>query len=85
MRHCADKYIDACKRGECLMVSLRTPGRIRALATVAFDVRTRKVVQKKLSGFANTLVNAEVLQLAQECQDQLQSQHNRMHKECEPA
>lgn len=85
MRHCADKYIDACKRGECLMVSLRTPGRTRALATVAFDVRTRKVVQKKLSGFANTLVSAEVLELAKQCQRQLQSQHNRMHQECETA
>ena len=80
MRHCAESYIGACKRGECLMVSLRSPGRTRALATVAFDIRTRKVSQKKLSGFANTLVSAEVLELAKQCQRQLQSQHNRLRK-----
>ena len=80
MRHCAESYIGACKRGECLMVSLRSPGRTRALATVAFDIRNRKVSQKKLSGFANTLVSAEVLQVAKQCQRQLQAQHNRIHR-----
>lgn len=80
MRHCAANYIDACKRGECVMVSLRSPNRSRALATVAFDVRSGKVSQKKLSGFANTLVSPEVLQLAKECRRQLQSQRNRMPK-----
>lgn len=85
MRHCADKYTDECRRGDWLMVSLRKQGCSRALATVAFDLRSSRVKRANISGFANTLVNAEVLQLAQECQDQLQSQHNRMHKECEPA
>ena len=80
MRHCAEKYIDPCKRGEYLMVSLRAPGRSRALATVAFDMRNQEVSQKKLSGFANTLVSAEVAELAQQCQDQLQAQHNRIRR-----
>jgi hypothetical protein len=38
------------------------------------------VSQKKLSGFANTLVSAEVLQVAKQCQRQLQAQHNRIHR-----
>ena len=80
MRHCADKYIEPCTSGECVMVSLRSAGRRHALATIAFDMRPSEVVQRRISGFANTLVSAEVLQLAQECRRQLQSQRKRMQR-----
>jgi hypothetical protein len=85
MRHCAANYIDACKRGDWLMVSLRQDGRSRALATVAFDVRSNRVQQTKITGFANTMVSAEIQQLAMQCQRQLQSQRNRMRKERQSA
>ena len=81
MRHCADNYIDACARGDWLMVSLRRAGERRALATVAFDVRSEQVTQARISGFANTLVSPQVQQLAQACQHQLQLQRNQLKQQ----
>ena len=78
MRHCADKYIAACEQGRLVMVSLRQSQRNRSLATVTFDVRPRKVALHRISGFANSLVGPEVLQLARECQRQLQRQRNKI-------
>jgi hypothetical protein len=60
------------------MVSLRPPQGNRSLATVTFDVRKRQVALHKISGFANSLVGPEVLQMAHECQRQLQQQRNKM-------
>jgi hypothetical protein len=78
MRHCADKFIRACGLGGLVMVSLRPPQGNRSLATVTFDVRKRQVALHKISGFANSLVGPEVLQMAHECQRQLQQQRNKM-------
>lgn len=87
MRHCADQYIDTCARGDWLMVSLRSPDRRRPVATVAFDLQTDKVTLKKIAGFANTLVEPEVWQLAKECALHLQSQRSRtfsVDESCRP-
>lgn len=85
MRHCADKYIAKCRRGDWLMVSLRKQGCSRALATVAFDLSSGGVELANIAGFANTLVSAEVRQLVLECYEQLQLQCNQMNEKCHPA
>ena len=77
MRHCADKYIARCARGEWLMVSLRKADLRRPLATVAFDIQAPTVSQVRIGGFANHLVSPEGRELAQECLRQLQMQRNR--------
>lgn len=78
MRHCAARYIDECATGEVLMVSLRRCTGGKALATAAFDMRSPQVELKRISGFANTLVEPEVRSWADACARQLQPQ--RMHQ-----
>ena len=74
MRHCARNYIPLCQRGSLVMVALRHAHRSKSLATVTFSVKHPTVTLHKISGFANALVPAEVRQMAQVCQQQLQAQ-----------
>jgi hypothetical protein len=78
MRHCADKWIAHCAKGDYLMVSLRHADKSRArgrpLATVTFDLRGDAVKLHKIAGFANTLAIPQVRDLAKECLGQLRLQ-----------
>jgi hypothetical protein len=81
MRHCADKWIGPCAKGDYLMVSLRhsekSRTRGRPLATVTFDLRGDSVRLHKIAGFANTLASPEAHDLAQDCLRQLRLQWQR--------
>ena len=81
MHHCAANWITPCARGQCLMVSLRSPSKSRPVATLTFDMRGRQVVPHKMSGFANVLVNPEVREIAQDCCRQLQLQRLRIRRQ----
>lgn len=81
MHHCAANLIQICARGHCLMISLRSPGKSRPLATVTFDMRGLQITQHKMSGFANSLVSPEVLDIAQDCCRQLQLQRHRIRRQ----
>jgi hypothetical protein len=78
MRHCADKYVRQCARLDWLMVSLRSSTSSRPLATIAFEVRGMTVTQRRISGFANSLVSPLALEISRECCWQLQRQRDRL-------
>ncbi len=79
MRHCAANYIAQCARGDWLMVSLRSKQQGRPVATVAFDLRSQRVSQRKIAGFANTLITPELARLVLLCQKQLQVQRSNLN------
>lgn len=74
MRHCAATYIDACGRVEMVMVSFRLDSGGRGLATATFSMTTPEVTLNRISGYANTLVDPEIVRCAQDCARQLQRQ-----------
>jgi hypothetical protein len=81
MRHCADKYIDRCARGEMLIVSLRDRQHRHPLATVSFEITASTVSIHKYSGFANQKIDPKVEELIRECRSQLQSQRRALAAE----
>jgi hypothetical protein len=74
MRHCAASYVRPCSSGELVMVSIRRQGLRRPLATAAFDVRPLEKHRFRISGFANALVDEDLIAVARQCQAQIRKQ-----------
>jgi len=77
MRHCADKFVNFCAKGDLLMVSLRHAEHRHPLATVSFQMNRERVQVHKFSGFANRRITDETYELIQDCCRQLQRQRLR--------
>jgi hypothetical protein len=75
MRHCARMYIDLCRIGYELMVSLRCSDQKTPLATVSYVIASDKLYLKRIAGFANQLVDPASYEVAKEVEATLRIQH----------